>query len=121
MKNDKYDLEERTLRFSEEIISICKEIKITSLNRNIIDQLLRSATSIGANYREANGAVSKKDFSNKIHICKKEAKESYYWLCLLTKLVNSDMAKCIDVVARESKELLLIFSKIAASSRQGVS
>lgn len=112
-----YDLEERTIKFSEDVIFLCRQVGITILSRNIVDQLLRSATSIGANYREANGAVSKKDFSNKIHICKKEAKETHYWLCLLEKTASSDVANLIDEAKKESKELLLIFSKIASSSR----
>ena len=113
----KYDLEERTLRFSKEIILLCKGLKITTINRNIVSQLLRSATSVGANYCEANGAVSKKDFANKIHICKKEAKESYYWLSLLKDTAEETSIAKIEKDLKESKELLLIFSKIAYSSR----
>ena len=117
MENKKYDLEERTLKFSEDVIFLCKKVKITILNRNIVDQLLRSATSMGANYREANGAISKKDFSHKIYICKKEAKETYYWLHLLRKTTDSNI-DLLEEAIKESAELLLIFSKIASSSRQ---
>jgi len=80
MTKQKYNLEERTTKFAEETIHFLKHIKRDSLNLPIIIQLIKSATSVGANYCEANGASSRKDFRNKIHICKKEAKESKYWL-----------------------------------------
>ncbi len=71
---NKYDLEERTARFSEEILGLCQKATKTTITLPLIDQLIRSATSIGANYCEANGASSRKDFKNKIFVCKKEAK-----------------------------------------------
>jgi len=75
-KENSYDLEERTAKFAENVIGLCKTIKIFVINQSIIRQLIRSATSIGANYMEANGAPSRKDFANKIHLCKKEAQET---------------------------------------------
>lgn len=76
--NKKYDLEERALEFSKKLINFIKPININITNDNTIKQLLKSGTSIGANYREANGAESKKDFRHKIAICKKESKETQY-------------------------------------------
>jgi len=73
--NKVYDLEERTTIFAENIILLCKKASKTAVSAPIIDQLVRSGTSIGANYQEANGASSKKDFRNKIFICKKEARK----------------------------------------------
>lgn len=67
-----YNLEERTAKFGESVIILCQSVKPTTIVMVIIKQLVRSATSIGANYLEANGASSKKDFRNKIFICKKE-------------------------------------------------
>ena len=61
-----YDLEERTKKFSKEVIRFLLKIKMNEINRNIVSQLSRSATSVGANYCEANGASSKKDFRNKM-------------------------------------------------------
>lgn len=81
----KYDLEERTAKFAEKIIEICKKVPKNTITISIINQLIRAGTSIGANYTEANGASSKKDFKNKIHLCKKEAMETKYWLRLLAK------------------------------------
>ena len=111
-----YDLEERTAVFGERIIEFCKEIKESIYNKSIISQLIRSGTSIGANYMEANGASSKKDFVNKIFICKKEARETKYWLRQISKCEPLVKEKA-DNLYKEAHELTLIFSKIAISSR----
>ncbi|MDP1884055.1 MAG: four helix bundle protein [Candidatus Moranbacteria bacterium] len=107
-----YDLESRTLEFSAEIIAFIKKLNKDIVNIPIINQIIRSATSIGANYREANGASSKKDFHNKIYICKKECKETKYWIELLAKANPEEAEKCRELW-KESQELTLIFSKIA--------
>lgn len=73
MSETKYDLEERTGKFGEDIIGLCQTIRLSVIISPIISQLIRSATSIGANYMEANSASSKKDFKNKIYICKKRS------------------------------------------------
>ncbi len=113
-----YDLEERTTRFSNELIIFCKSLPKDVITIPIINQLIRCGTSIGANYREANGALSKKDFQNKIFICKKEAKETLYWLELTGKTVDSEKQKenCRKLW-KEAKELTLIFSKITYSTK----
>ncbi|MFH1564229.1 MAG: four helix bundle protein [bacterium] len=67
-----YDLEERTRKFSKSIIDLLRKVRQDEINKNIISQLIKAATSVGANYCEANGASSKKDFKNKIFICRKE-------------------------------------------------
>jgi four helix bundle protein len=114
----KFDLEDRTVIFSEKIILLCKKIPKSDLIQPILIQLIRSATSIGANYNEANGASSKKDFANKIHICKKESKETQYWLRLLAKSINDEkIVSEIKVLWQESLELGKIFSAIAVKSR----
>lgn len=106
-----YDLEERTKNFSLNVIEIVQKTPKNVVTTPLIAQLVRSATSIGANYREANGGSSKKDFRNKIYICKKEAKETKYWLELLGASIEFklDYKKLIQ----EAEELILIFSKIA--------
>ena len=106
-----YDLAERTKKFSLEIIRVIKKIKLSYLNQNTIAQLLRSSSSIGANYREANGASSKKDFRNKISICRKEAQESEYWIELLAES-NPEHKPELQKLWREAHELILIFGKI---------
>lgn len=71
----KYALEERTQKFGIAVINCCKNLKFNSITDPIIRQLIRSSTSIGANYQEANGALSKRDFANKISLCKKKPKK----------------------------------------------
>ena len=112
----KYDLEERTTGFAEKIIELCKKAPKNVVTIPIISQLVRSGTSIGANYCEANGASSKKDFKNKIFICKKEAKETKYWLRMLAKASVELKEECM-VLWKEAQEYTLIFSKIASSTK----
>lgn len=110
-----YDLEERTALFSGAIIDLCKKTPKSVVTLPIINQLLRSATSIGDNYVEANGASSRRDFKNKIFICKKEAMETKYWLRMLAKTENSLKDECRKSW-KETQELTLIFPKICKSS-----
>ena len=112
----KYDLEERTTGFAEKIIELCKKAPKNVVTIPIISQLVRSGTSIGANYCEANGASSKRDFKNKIFICKKEAKETKYWLRMLAKASVELKEECM-VLWKEAQEYTLIFSKIASSTK----
>jgi four helix bundle protein len=110
-KSENYDLEKRTAKYSEEIIIFLKNLKRDVINIPLISQLVRSATSIGANYCEANGASSKKDFKNKIYICKKECKETKYWLQIIAKANPEHKEECRRLW-KEVQELTLIFSKI---------
>jgi four helix bundle protein len=112
-----YDLEERTMLFSKEVIRCLLKMKTNDINRNIILQLIRSATSVGANYLEANGASSKKDFKNKISICRKEIQETKYWIELLAE-ASPDGKDSLKRLWKESHELTLIFNKIATSLRK---
>lgn len=115
-QNSIYDLEERTAIFGEEIIKFCKNIKLNTINRPIISQLIRSGTSIGANYCEANNASSKKDFRNKIFICKKEAQETKHWLRMSAQCFPNDKDK-LRYLWREVQELTFIFQKIVTTLR----
>ncbi len=110
-ENKTYDLEERTARFSENIIEFVKTIKRDDINRNIISQLARAATSIGANYYEANASSSKKDFRNKIYISKKEANETKYWLRLLSAH-QPELKEKAKILWKEAHEFHLIFQKV---------
>ncbi|MFO0703572.1 MAG: four helix bundle protein [Patescibacteria group bacterium] len=87
--NSHIDLQVRTRNFSKEIILLTKTIKYTIYSENIIRQLLRSSTSIGANYCEAKETITNKDFVHKISLCLKEAKETEYWLDLLNIVDNN--------------------------------
>ncbi len=110
-KPNKYPLENRTAEFSRRIIQFCKSLKQDSISRPIIDQLMRSGTSIGANYMEANNASSKKDFRNKIFICKKEAQETKYWLTMSKEIITTEEVKSLS---QEAQELTMIFQSIVS-------
>lgn len=81
----KYDLEERTARFSERVIDFAVEVERNAVTLPLISQLVRAATSIGANYCEADDAESKKDFRHKIGLCRKEARETKYWFRMIAR------------------------------------
>jgi len=116
---NKYDLEDRTSKFSSELIIFCKSCPKDVVTLPLTNQLIRCGTSIGANYGEANGASSKKDFQNKIFICKKEAKETLYWLELIGKSVDDEKLKTkARELWQEAKEFILIFGKIAHSTKK---
>ena len=109
-----FDLEERTARFGEEVIAFAKGVPASEVNAVLIRQLVRSATSIGANYCEANDAESKKDFRHKIGICRKESKETKYWLRMLAS-AEPEQREIARKLWQEAKELNLIFGKIRRS------
>ena len=115
MLNDKnpkkYDLEERTANFGENIINFAKVIPANSVTQRIIPQLVASGTSIGANYCEADDAESGKDFKHKIGICKKEARETKYWLRMVAT-VDPKLKEQAREYWQEAKELHLIFNTI---------
>jgi four helix bundle protein len=117
-KDIKYDLEERTAVFAENIIDLVKRLKINSVNKKIIEQIVGSGGSIGANYAEANESESKKDFIHKIGISKKEIKETKLWIRLLARS-NPEISEELRAMWSEAQELLLIFSKIVRSSKRG--
>jgi four helix bundle protein len=112
--SNKYNLEERTAKFGEDIIDLCRSIRQDIITKPIISQLIRSGTSVGANYCEANNASSKKDFRNKIFICKKEIQESKHWLRMLAKSVLENKDE-IRKTWKEAQELTMIFQKITNS------
>ena len=108
---NKYDLEERTAVFSEDIIRFARKIPKDSVTLPLIPQLVKAGTSVGANYCEADNAESRKDFKHKIGICKKEAREVMHWLRIIAVAVPSlkEEAKKLWL---EAKELNLIFNAI---------
>jgi four helix bundle protein len=116
VKPKRYDLEERTENFAKEIITFVKEVPRSIANIEIVKQLVRSAGSIGANYIEANEALSKKDFLHRIKICRKEAKESRYWLNLIE--VNGAQEHCRQRLRGEATELMKIFGAIVVKTEE---
>lgn len=111
----KHDLKERTRKFAGDCLGLIKGTKPSFYNRNILEQLLRSSSGVGANYCELHDAVSRKDFLHKLYICRKEVSESEYWLDLLNK-----ESKQVGVVGLliEAKELRLIFSTLILKTRE---
>ncbi len=107
----RYDLEERTETFARAVIALCNNLPKNTVNIELVSQLVRSAGSVGANYIEANDGLSQKDFVHRIRICRKEAKESRYWLRLMAP-TNSQFGDGIAALAQESTELMNIFGAI---------
>ena len=116
ISNDKmtkrYDLEERTTKFAEDVIKFAKKIPITPVTQRIIPQLVGSGTGIGSNYCEADDAESGKDFKHKMGIAKKEARETKYWLRIVVTAVP-ELKDEARILWQEAKELHLIFNSIS--------
>jgi four helix bundle protein len=116
-ENRVYDLEERTARFGEALIDFAKTIPQDAVTNRIISQLVAAATSVGANYVEADDAVSKKEFLKNIGTCRKEARETKHFLRMAVRAVPELKPKARKLWL-EAKELHLIFSKIWRSKEQ---
>lgn len=114
-KGTYWDLEKRTTKFARLIIQTCKKLPNNSINNPLISQIVRSGGSIGANYREANDSLGKRDFLNRLRIARKEAKETQHWLeCLWEANVNyRDLFK---IPMQEVCELQNILSAIIRNS-----
>lgn len=119
IKNQKrvYDLEPRTTKFAVEVVKLCKKTYKYDLFRSLTNQLIRSATSIGANYCEADDAHTKKEFLQKISFCRKESRESNFWLKVIMEVLPKYKEEA-DRLHKESNELNLIFSAIIRNSRK---
>jgi four helix bundle protein len=113
-----YDLEERTFQFAKNVRIWVKSLPKTISNVEDIKQLIRASGSVGANYIEANESLSKKDFVFRIKICKKEAKESGYWIRLILESNDNIVEEKIGkLLLQESIELKKIFSSIEGKSK----
>ena len=115
-KSKIYDLEDRTLEFGRRIIRLAKALPKSAVNNILISQLTRSGTSLGANYREANETETKKDFLFRMRICRKEGKETIYWLNLVCE-ANSDLTTRIKPLLQETTELVKVFAAIILKSK----
>jgi four helix bundle protein len=115
MANDsggrQFDLEERAARFGEAVIAFAKRIALSAITEPLVRQLVKSATSIGANYCEADDAGSKKEFRYRISVCKRESRETKHWLRMLAAAAPDQKADG-RVLWQEAKELHLIFAAI---------
>lgn len=111
----KYDLDDRTYAFAKQVISYTKNLPRNDMHYELIKQVLRSSGSVGANYIEANEAISKKDFIFRIKICRKEAKETKYWISLTEPAISQIDQK--NLIIKEAIELTKIFGAIVEKMR----
>ncbi len=111
-----YDLEDRTLAFARDVRQFVKQLKRTIANIEDGKQLIRASGSVGANYIEANEALSKKDFLMRIRICRKESKESRYWLRLVDTCEDQKREVHRQELIQEATELMSIFGSIIRKS-----
>ena len=120
MTNGKYDLKDRTLKFSQALVSFCSQIPKSTINNPIISQVVRSGTSIGANYAEADSAPTKKDFLNKLSLVLKEINETKYWLEIIRGILEETRQVSVDALYREIEELNLIFATIIKRTKDNL-
>ena len=113
----RFDLEERTFAFAKRVREFVKRLSKTIGNVEDSRQLIRSSGSVGGNYIEANESLSKKDFILRIKICRKEAKESRYWLRLI-EATDETIAAERDLLVQEAQELMSIFGAIVRKSQR---
>jgi four helix bundle protein len=114
-----YDLEERTYEFARDARGLVKLLPRTLANIEDARQLVNASGSVGANYIEANEALSKKDFLMRVKICRKEAKESRYWLRLIFSAGKGDLETNRGSLMQEAKELTSIFGAIVRKAEGG--
>ena len=112
----RYDLEDRTLQFAKRVRSFVNALPKSITIREDAKQLTRASGSIGANYIEANNCLGKKDFIMRLRICRKEAKETTYWLNLIEVDSDFELMEEHDVLTQESVELTRIFGSILQKS-----
>jgi len=110
-KSGQYDLDERTARFAETVIRFVRAVRIDAVTSPLVEQLVRSSTSIGANYGEADEAGSKKEFRYRISLCKREARESKHWLRMIAHAVPQAKEDARRLW-KEANELTPIFAAI---------
>lgn len=116
-----YDLEERTALYGERVRNFCLKLPKNIVNNEYIPQLIRAGSSPGANYIEANECIGDKDFNMKIKTCRRESKESSYWLRLVVTDGSEEMEKERNDLRQEAKEFVLIFTSILKKGESNAS
>ena len=109
-------MEDRTQKFAKDVIAFIKGLPKTTVNVELVKQLLRSSTSVGANYIEANEALSKKDFVMRVKISRKEARESVYWLKLV-EIKSPESMRIRGILIEEAMQLVKIFNSIVEKAK----
>ena len=115
MEGKIYDLEDRTLEFAKRVLRMTRILSKNNVNSHYVSQIIRSSSSVGANYGEANDALGKKDFFHRMKISRKEAKETTFWLKLIIEN-NPELEMRIKPLLQESVELTKIFSSIISKN-----
>ena len=113
----RFDLEERTFRFAKSVIDFVDILPKTVINNEIIKQVVRSSGSVGANYIEANESISRKDYTFRVKVCRKEAKETIYWLRLLN-IKREEFSRTQQDLIGEVTELMKIFGSIVEKVKE---
>jgi four helix bundle protein len=108
-----FDLEKRTTEFAKAVIRVCRTLPRNPMNDRLIGQEVGASGSVGANYREANDALGKKDFVQRMKISRREAKESHHWLELIME-ANTNKESDIKPLIKEAEEIKNILSAIIA-------
>ncbi len=116
-KTISYDLEERTLKFAQDVRIFVKDVHKSIVNFDDLKQIIRASGSVGANYIEANEALSKKDFIHRIKICRKESKECTYWFKVIDIGNDAILNDRKNKLQNEAFELMLIFGAIIQKSQ----
>lgn len=114
--NKKYDIHERIFTFIIRVVNLSKSLSKTQQNLIIINQIMRSVTSIGANDQEADGSTSRKDFIHCYTLVRKEAKETYFWLRLISE-INPQLKKRMEGLLQENNEIIAIVSSIIGKTK----
>jgi four helix bundle protein len=117
IKGTKYDIHERIYQYILQVIYVTNKLSRTDANKVIVNQILRSVTSIGANDQEADGTLTKKDFIHCYTIIRKEAKETHFWLRLISD-TNSELKSNTHELLQESSELIAVISSIINNTRK---
>ncbi|MDP3980694.1 MAG: four helix bundle protein [Chlamydiota bacterium] len=115
--NTVFDLEERTTNFAKKVIRLCKQLPNSSMNSRLIGQVVGAAGSIGANYREANDSLGKKDLIQRMKISRRESKETQHWLILILEANPERKADTLPLIS-EAEELKKILSSIIKNISQ---
>ncbi|HLX12228.1 MAG TPA: four helix bundle protein [Bacteroidota bacterium] len=113
-QKQKFDLDERTFRFAKDVATLCKSLPRNITNAEYVKQVVRSSGSVGANYLEANEAISKKDRVFRFRICRKEIRETIYWLRLLESTNTDEYRNRLQSLTGEADQLIRIFATIIA-------
>lgn len=118
MSETKHEIHDRLYRFALSVLQLIKFIPKTTENLVLIKQVIRSSSSVGANALEADGSETKKEFVHRFTISKKEAKETLYWLSLISDH-NNGLKERFAQILDENKQLILIISKIVINTKKG--